>query len=673
MATSARPAPQPLFIDAAGHTCLAWWHAPAPAPDARLAPALPRGWLPAGALPLAVVLASSWGEEDLSAYDGLRDLAVALSDAGIGVLRFEWPDSGDSSAPTGSTSLADALAALDAAATQARALSGCDRLAFAGLRLGALLAAHAARARDDVHALVGLLPVASGRAFTREQRLLGAGVAAAVPAPTPGAPFDAADLPVALGGFTQTVRGLEAISALKWPADAFPALREALLLGLPGLPARAAIDALAQAGVRVDAWSHDGLAQALGIAHDARLEPEAIAEIVRWLQQRAAAPRPVLARGSTDVALDDAPAEVATARLEAATGAVLALSAAGARTWMRLQAGGVAVRERVVRIGDLRDREPPLLAGVLSEADLPVDAAARRAPRRAIVLLSAGRERRVGPHRLWVPWARERAARGDVVLRLDLPGIGDSERHVLADPEHRPEHYDARGVDAIARAAAWLRREHGVGAVTVMGLCSGAWQAWQAALAGADVQQVVAVNPLIFHWKPGMSLDPQDNAFGHIAVAADATRALADPARWLKLLTGRANVRVIGRAVAQRARHALRLRARAAARALRWPLEHDLAADLVRVAAQGIALDFVFSCHEPGLVLWREESGRVGVRLARDSRVKVCEIEHADHTFAGTAGRAAFYACLDKLLQLPFPMISPSAATSPLQPEMARP
>ena len=40
---AAMPAPQPLLIDAAGHACVAWWHAPAPAADARVAPALPRG------------------------------------------------------------------------------------------------------------------------------------------------------------------------------------------------------------------------------------------------------------------------------------------------------------------------------------------------------------------------------------------------------------------------------------------------------------------------------------------------------------------------------------------------------------------------------------------------------------------------------------------------------
>ena len=101
------PAPRPLWIPAAGHTCLAWWHAPAARADA------------GPALPLAVVLASSWGEEDVAGYDRLHALAVALAEGGLGALRFEWPDTGDSSAATGTTTVADALAAFDAAATRA--------------------------------------------------------------------------------------------------------------------------------------------------------------------------------------------------------------------------------------------------------------------------------------------------------------------------------------------------------------------------------------------------------------------------------------------------------------------------------------------------------------------------------------------------------------------------
>ena len=134
-ASAAAPAPQPLLIVAADHTCVAWWHAPAAADPA---------------LPLAVVLASSWGEEDMAGYDGQRALAVALAEAGLATLRFEWPDTGDSSAATGAACVADALAAFDAAATQALALSGCRRLAFVGLRLGALLAAQAASAPREI-------------------------------------------------------------------------------------------------------------------------------------------------------------------------------------------------------------------------------------------------------------------------------------------------------------------------------------------------------------------------------------------------------------------------------------------------------------------------------------------------------------------------------------------
>lgn len=628
---AAMPAPHPLLVDAAGHTCVAWWHAPAPAVDARLAPALPRGWLPGGPLPLAVVLASSWGEEDMSAYDGQRALAMRLAESGLGTLRFEWPDTGDSSADTGTTSIADALAAFDAAARQALALSGCERLAFVGLRLGALLAAHAAAARDDVEALVALMPVASGRVFVREQRVPAAELAAPEPTPAPGVAFDAAELPVLLGGFAQPVRRLEAVAALKWPATLRPALRDALLLWRPETPSRGAADALAGAGVRVSEWAHAGLASALAAAHQARLAPEAIDEIARWLQERAedAVPaRPGLR--SNGVAADEPRSHgvvAAAARLDAATGTVLALSAADARAWMHLRHAGTAVRERVVRIGTPGDVAAPCLVGVLTQRGSTDAAAATRSPRRGIVLLSSGRDRRVGPHRLWVPFARHRAAHGDVVLRVDIAGIGDSSPHMRREADHTARLDDPRAVDDIARALAWLRREHGVGPCTVMGICSGASNLWRATLAGLDVQHAVMLNPGTFHFAPTRQADPAEG----------------------------------------RARHALRMRLREIARCVRWPLEHDLAADLARVCGQGVALDFVFSSREPGLARWREEAGRRGLRLVRDSRVKLCVIDRADSTFAGTAGRAELYARLDALLQPAAPLMHPPADASPRQ------
>ncbi len=647
-------APQPLLITANGHACLAWWHAPAAAVDPHAAPTLPRGWLSGGALPLAVVIANSWGAEDMSGYDGLHALAQELAAGGLGTLRFEWPDTGDSSADGPETTLADALAAFDAAAAQARLLSGCERLAFVGVRLGALLAAHAAAGRRDVDSLVALLPVASGRAFVREQRMLGATLPPPVPAA--GESFDPAQLPLMLGGFTRTVRQAEALSALKWPAATDVAWREALVLSPAEDPAaRAASDALARGGVPVREWTHHGLADLLAVAHDAVLPLAAIAETLRWLQARAA----------------DAPSADAMRRLEAATGAVVALAAIDAAAGMTLRVDGTPVRERIVRI-EPRAGDAAGAAALVATLSERADDVPPAPGRRAVVLLSSGRERRVGPHRLWVPWARRRAALGDVVLRLDVAGIGDSARRTLRDPDGTPELYDARCVDDVARAAAWLRREHGVGHCTVMGVCSGAFHAWRAALAGVDVQQVVPINPLTFHWRKGMSLDPRSQAFGQIAIAANAGRSLLDPQRWWKLLSGRANVGVITGAIAARLRHSVRLKGRDIARSLGWRLVDDLAAELAQATARGVAVTFVFSRGEPGLKLLREESGRRGLRLINDSLVKVCEVEHADHTFAGVPGRLDLYARLDSLLLTPPVKTSVTAPAPSHRPALRR-
>lgn len=455
---AAAPAPQPVLIDAAGHTCLAWWHAPAA--------------IASTGLPLAVVMASSWGEEDLAAYDVQRALALELADAGLGTLRFEWPDTGDSSAATGSTTVAHALAAFDAAATRTLALSGQERLAFVGLRLGALLATHAASTRLDVDALVALDPVVGGRAFVREQRVL----AAARWVPPRGTLFDPAELPVCLGGFALTVRRLEALSALRWPSAATTSVLEALLVQPAHAEGRAASDALARMGMRVRERAFDDVCGA-----------PARSDVVRWLRERAGDATvlrgvPAIADfGEADPANARANAALARTRLDAATAAVLALARHDAPSWMRLRERGVALRERVVR---LEDAGEPTLVGVLGERDRAGrDALARE----AIVLLASGRERRVGPQRMWVAWARQRAAAGDVVLRLDVAGSGDSaSRSQSAD--------DDAGAD-LARAVAWLRREKGVSACTVVGIGEGATRAWRAALDGLAVQRVIAIDP----------------------------------------------------------------------------------------------------------------------------------------------------------------------------------
>ena len=550
-------APQPVLVEAAGHTCVAWWHPPA-----------------AGtAQPLAVVLASSWGEEDLAGYGAQRALADALAAAGLGTLRFEWPDTGDSSAGTGATTVADALAAFDAAARRALVLSGRERLAFVGHRLGALLAAHAALARQDVDALVALAPVASGAAFVREQPRHAA--ARLVPAIVPGAVVDPAELPVALGGFTLPARQLEALAVLRWPGAATTSVLEALLVQLP-CPGSRAAEALARMGVRV---------------HEAVLGEASRSEVVDWLRERAADDSVLQGVGAIDdfgVADAGNPvvhARLAAARLEAATTAVLSLAMAEAPTWMRLRERGVALRERVVRIDDARG---PVLAGVVSERDPAANGELAAPARHAIVLLSPDGQRRVGPHRLWVPWARHRAARGDLVLRLDAAGNGDSA------PAGAPS---GQGAGDVARAVAWLRRELGVAACTVVSLGSGAQHAWRAVEDGADVQRIVAIDPPF----------PR----------GPAPRAGSG------------------------ARHALRRWVRAATQLLQRPFEAELAG----AAERDVAVDLVLTGD------LRRAAGRRARTLLRDGRMIASHLPGAQPGFATPSDREALYARLDALLR----------------------
>jgi len=555
----AAPPPQPLMVEAAGHTCVAWWHVPAPG----------------CAQPLAVVLASSWGDEELAGYDAQRLLAVALAASGLGTLRFEWPDVGDSSARTGVTTIADALAAFDAAARRALALSGCERLAFVGRRLGALLAAHAALARQDVDALVAIDPVASGAAFVREQPRPSR--ARPAPAIMPGAVVDPAELPVVLGGFTLPARQLEALAALRWPAAATTSVLEALLVLPPRPGSRAPADALARMGVQV---------------HEAVLGEASGGEVVDWLRKRAADASvlqgvdAIDGFGVADAGNPVVHARLAAARLEAATTAVLSLAMADAPVWMRLRERGVALRERVVRIDDAPG---PVIAGVVSERDPAGAGEPAPAARHAIVLLSPEGQRRVGPHRLWVPWARHRAALGDVVLRLDAAGDGDSAPAGSSS--------SASGAGAVARAVAWLRRELGVVACTVVSVGSGAQHAWCALDDGADIQRVVAIDPPF----------PRRTA----------PRTGAD------------------------ARHALRAWARAAAQRLQRPFE----AELARAAQRDVAVDLVLTGD------LRSAAGRRARTLLRDGRMIASHLPHAQPGFAAPTDRDALYARLDVLLR----------------------
>jgi alpha-beta hydrolase superfamily lysophospholipase len=82
-------------------------------------------------------------------------------------------------------------------------------------------------------------------------------------------------------------------------------------------------------------------------------------------------------------------------------------------------------------------------------------------------------------------WALSLSRAGHPVLRLDLPGSGDSGGHP-ADPERL-----AAWTSAVAATAAWLRAEGGASRVAAVGIGLGGMLAWRAAAQGAPMDDLV--------------------------------------------------------------------------------------------------------------------------------------------------------------------------------------
>jgi hypothetical protein len=95
----------------------------------------------------------------------------------------------------------------------------------------------------------------------------------------------------------------------------------------------------------------------------------------------------------------------------------------------------------------------------------------------AALLFNAGVVPRIGPNRLNVRIARALATSGIPALRFDLSGRGDSA------PARGMESYEQQAVADIRSAMNLLNERTGVNRFALMGLCSGAENAFHAALA----------------------------------------------------------------------------------------------------------------------------------------------------------------------------------------------
>jgi len=389
------------------------------------------------------VLCPTVGVQATCAQRAYRMLAARLAEAGWLVVRFDLGGTGNSAGRLEEERVVRGWAADVGAAMEVAQASGATRVSLVGMRLGATLAAVAAAERGHVPSLVLWDPCEDGRTFVREQKALRAAAIEELPLSDEagGVEILGAMLPA------QLVADLE---QLRIAADADLADRTLVLVRTGRSRTRRRLDSLSG---EVEWAEAEGQAELVDVLPRDAIVPEVTLErIVAWLEGTPKSPFRVETAGSSEAAV--------------------------------LDVGDALVTERPVRMG------PQNLFGVVGE---PLGAPAGP----PVVFLNAGQIDHVGPARLWVEMAREFAARGRPTLRFDLSGLGES-----PPPANRPGavSYPPEALTDIAVALRSLA-SLGPGGVTLIGLCSGAYHAIEAAVtlddAGLEISRVVAVNPVL--------------------------------------------------------------------------------------------------------------------------------------------------------------------------------
>ena len=262
----------------------------------------------------------------------------------------------------------------------------------------------------------------------------------------------------------------------------------------------------------------------------------------------------------------------------------------------------------------------------------------------AVLMLNSGSVHAIGPNRLWVSLARRWALRGMTVLRLDLSGIGDSPPRPGAEPNVV---YSRHAAGDIAAALHFLAAQPGVTECHLMGLCSGAYHAFKAAVAGQTVSSVSMINPLTFFWTDGDRLSEVKDYEILESASKYLTKLLTDEP-WRKLVRGQLDVGLICGVLLRRLWMQLVPLLIEAGRRLRIPMTQDLARELATAAGHGIELRFVFAAGAPGFAMLQQQSGGAITRLQARRAATLDFLGGADHTFTRLEARERLIQVLDQ-------------------------
>lgn len=557
---------------------------------------------------LGVVICKPFGYEAVCAHRSIRAFADACATAGATVLRFDYTGTGDSSGGDSNADQIDQWCSDIRAAMEAlRQTSHVTRIGLLGVRFGALLASLVASTDPSVEAIMAVAPIVNGRRYVRELRAFQVTSSAeSAQGGSEGTPASEADSDggMEITGFHLSQASVDRLAKIDLTALGGHAVANALVLDRSDLAgAKPWADALVTLGTAVRYGTLPGYLEMVSTPHAAQVPREMVTTIVDYLAQRG-------------------PARQGPDRHRSARSAASEHS-----TSIHLTADdGSRIVERAVFV----DAEKTLFA-ITTELEQPA-APTRARPRHGVVMLNGGAISHIGPNRMYVDLARQWAARGYCVLRLDLAGLGDS---ATRPGQSGNEVYPPGALDDVAAAIEYLRREFAVEDVTLAGLCAGAYHALRSAVSGLPVKTVLLVNPLTFYWKQGSKLSDLQVA-EVVRNPGIYAEALLSGKSWRKLLRGRVNLWRVLMVFIRRALLAAGSHVRDLCRQLNIRLPQDLGWDLRSLTSRGVRVVFLFARGDGGENLLKIQGGSA-IRALGD-RCRIHIIDGADHVFS--QGRA---------------------------------
>ncbi len=514
-------------------------------------------------------------------------------------MRFDYIGSGDSAGVNGQAGEWQGwLDGIDAAIEVVRTQSTVAQIVLVGMRLGVPLAVQVAERRNDVHGIIALDAVIQGKRYLRELRVL----KAAADAQDGIAVQDVNGFDC--GGLTlspDTVKAVEDVDLMQIASASVP---HWLVINRVDRPAPVKfLNRVQVSSVDLQQILSEDYVGLLQQPHETVIPVNLWSQCKEWLDK-------LVARIDCDSALG---AERRDNPLSA-----------GLRHEAVLASDGV--REQVVWLG----RERRLFSIVTrSLVEVPVNSGRCL----TIVLLTAGTVHRIGPNRVYVSLARQLAAAGHTVIRVDQSGVGDSPaRSSIAENVVYSEQ-SAEDTVQIVESLQLLGFERCV----LLGICSGAYHAYRAASAGLGVCGIVLINPLTYRYQEGMSLSLPPHR-----LVSDVNRYKRNFFRrdsWQKVLNGRVDVAGVSRVLMASLQLKVISGFREAGRLLNVPMHDDVMQNLTKLTQRAVSVQFVFSEFDRGLGVLQGEGKFSLRRLVNSQRIGIEFVPNADHTFTSLGSR----------------------------------